>query len=242
MPWYKDWFNSPYYHILYSHRNELEAEEFIQKLTGYLAPALLAKMLDLACGKGRHSIFLHALGFEVLGVDLSENSISEARKHEKPGLHFQVGDMRNVVENEAFDYVFSLFTSFGYFSDEGNKAMLNATYQNLKPKGTFVLDYLNPEKVKQVLVPYAQIEKQGIQFTIVKKIEDEKVLKTIEIQDGPNQMTYCESVRLISKKELSSWLIETGFSIQNIWGNYQLEPFSETSSDRMIFHLQKNKF
>ena len=77
--WFKDWFNSPYYHLLYQHRDENEAEQFIKTLIGYLQPAKGATMLDIACGKGRHSMALAEMGFDVTGNDLSEASISEAK-------------------------------------------------------------------------------------------------------------------------------------------------------------------
>ncbi len=56
--WFKDWFNTPYYHQLYFKRDDKEAAAFIDKLIGYLKPPANAKMLDVACGKGRHSLQL----------------------------------------------------------------------------------------------------------------------------------------------------------------------------------------
>ncbi len=76
-PWFKDWFNSPYYHQLYFNRDEKEAAAFIDKLINYLQPAPNASMLDVACGKGRHSIHLAEKGFDVTGIDLSEDSIKK---------------------------------------------------------------------------------------------------------------------------------------------------------------------
>lgn len=56
--WYKDWFNSAYYHKLYFHRDEAEAQRFIQKILDYLKPLPESRMLDVACGRGRHARFL----------------------------------------------------------------------------------------------------------------------------------------------------------------------------------------
>ena len=78
--WYKEWFSSPYYEILYHKRNEEEAAAFIQRLLQYLNPEPGSRMLDVACGKGRHSSELADMGFDVTGIDLSEPSISEALK------------------------------------------------------------------------------------------------------------------------------------------------------------------
>ena len=80
-PWFKDWFNSPYYYKLYFQRDAAEAALFIDKLIDHLKPATGASMLDVACGKGRHSIQLASKGFEVTGIDLAEDSIMEAKHH-----------------------------------------------------------------------------------------------------------------------------------------------------------------
>ena len=80
MNWFKDWFNSKYYHILYKNRNEIEAKLFLDKLINYLPIQKNQKIIDVACGKGRHSIYLNSLGFNVHGIDLSKKSIDIAKK------------------------------------------------------------------------------------------------------------------------------------------------------------------
>src|ERR1700740_139961 len=94
MSWFSDWFNSPYYHLLYQHRDEDEASLFIHSLIRHLQPPAGAKMLDVACGKGRHSKALADMGFDVTGIDLAADSIREAKKFESDQLHFYQHDMR----------------------------------------------------------------------------------------------------------------------------------------------------
>ena len=77
--WFKDWFNSPYYHQLYFNRDNKEAAAFIDKLINYLKPLPGSSMLDVACGKGRHSIQLAGKGFDVAGIDLSDDSIKDRK-------------------------------------------------------------------------------------------------------------------------------------------------------------------
>ena len=113
--WFKDWFNSPYYHNLYFKRDENEAAAFIDNLVNYLSPAPGSKMLDVACGRGRHSIQLAAKGFDVTGIDLSEDSINYALQFEKDNLHFYQHDMRLPFRINYYDFAFNFFTSFGYF-------------------------------------------------------------------------------------------------------------------------------
>ena len=68
-PWFESWFNTPYYHILYKERDMEEAQSFLKRLTDYLHMNANSKVLDVACGKGRHSLFLNQLGFDVTGID-----------------------------------------------------------------------------------------------------------------------------------------------------------------------------
>ncbi len=87
-PWYKEWFNSPFYHKLYFERDDKEAEDFIDQLIRYLKPAAGSRILDVACGKGRHSKILASLGFDVTGIDISPASIAFARQFENDQLQF----------------------------------------------------------------------------------------------------------------------------------------------------------
>ena len=92
--WFREWFDSSWYHKLYFERNEHEAQQFLSRLINYLKCAEGSRMLDVACGKGRHSIQLAGKGFKVTGIDLSEDSIREAKEHENENLEFFVHDMR----------------------------------------------------------------------------------------------------------------------------------------------------
>src|SRR5436853_6516213 len=60
--WFESWFDSPYYHVLYKERDDLEARSFLDSLIGYLNPAPGSTILDVACGKGRHSLYLNQKG------------------------------------------------------------------------------------------------------------------------------------------------------------------------------------
>ena len=92
--WYKSWFNSPFYHKLYFERDEEEANAFIKKLIAHLSPPAGCRMLDVACGKGRHSKTLAAMGYQVTGIDISPDSIAHAKQYENEKLEFFVHDMR----------------------------------------------------------------------------------------------------------------------------------------------------
>jgi cyclopropane fatty-acyl-phospholipid synthase-like methyltransferase len=102
--WYASWFNTPYYHILYKDRDYSEAQAFMDTLTRYLNLPENGSILDLACGRGRHAVYLNKLGFRVIGVDLSEQSIAHARQFENESLKFEVHDMTIPYPN-SFDAV-----------------------------------------------------------------------------------------------------------------------------------------
>ena len=170
--WYSSWFDTPYYHILYKERNYREAQVFMDNLTHYLNLPEKATVLDLACGKGRHSIYLNQLGFTVLGADLSENSIAEANKNANETLHFKVHDMREPFE-EKFDAIFNLFTSFGYFeNDDDNLTTLKAIKESLSDYGFAVIDFMNVSQVIETLVPEEIKTMEGIDFHIKRYLKE----------------------------------------------------------------------
>ena len=146
--WFATWFDSPYYHLLYQHRDDNEAQLFLNKLIGVLELKPSARILDLACGKGRHSITLAQMGFAVLGADLAANSIAAAQENQKAlqldKLQFVVHDMRKPIQGQSFAAIFNLFTSFGYFDTlEENQAVCKALASMLQPEGVVVIDFLN---------------------------------------------------------------------------------------------------
>ena len=116
--WYENWFDSKYYHILYKNRDTSEANYFIKNLINKLSLEKNNRILDVACGKGRHSIFLNSLGFQVTGIDLSSESINFCKKFENDSLSFHKFDMRNCLKEDYFNLSLNLFTSIGYFDDE----------------------------------------------------------------------------------------------------------------------------
>lgn len=235
MAWFKTWFNTPYYHILYSNRNFEEAERFISLLVNDLKIPKNSKIIDLACGKGRHSIYLNRLGYNVLGVDLSEESITHNLEFENDSLHFRVHDMRDKLTERNVDAVFNLFTSFGYFEDQNDdKKVFQSVYDSLSENGFFVLDFLNEKFVKNTLVKETTIKKQGITFNIKKRIENQHVIKDIKFEHQGENHHYFEKVKLHTLEEIEQLANENGFKKEHIFGDYHLNPFELETSPRCI--------
>jgi SAM-dependent methyltransferase len=238
--WFADWFDSPYYHILYKNRDLTEAELFLNNIVSALKIPKGSHIVDLACGKGRHSVFLNNAGFKVKGVDLSANSIDFARQFENENLHFEVADLRNLCIEPIFDYAFNLFTSFGYFkSDEENQLVLNQFRHCLKSNGILLLDFLNAEKVKlqQNITETKTIE--GFTFHLKKVIENQKVIKQISFEADNQNYYFQEEVQLLNLSNFEKLFEQTGFKILNVFGNYHLQNYDANTSDRLIFLAQK---
>ena len=231
---YTSWFDTPYYHILYKDRNYREAQVFMDNLTHYLNLPEKAKVLDLACGKGRHSIYLNQLGFTVLGADLSENSITEATKNTNETLHFKVHDMREPFE-EKFDAIFNLFTSFGYFeNDEDNLTTLKAIKESLTEYGFAVIDFMNVAQVLETLVPEETKTVEEIDFHIKRYLKDGHIYKEIDFEDKGQKFHFTEKVKALTLKDFEELMEEAGIYLLDIFGDYKLKKFHKTDSERLI--------
>lgn len=240
--WFEAWFDTKYYHILYKNRDESEAEFFIQKLTEKLNIQSSKLILDLACGKGRHAMFLNTLGFNVVGVDLSKASITSAKQSENNRLKFFTHDMRTPIEGYQFNYVFNLFTSIGYFDDKtDNIHMLQSIYSYMAEDGTLVIDFLNEHKVKETLEPYAVKTIDGIDFHIKKKIVDGVIEKCISFNDNGEDFAFQERVQALTLDNFKYYLKLANFEIVELAGDYHLNKFDKENSDRLIIFAKKNK-
>jgi SAM-dependent methyltransferase len=238
-PWFESWFDSPYYHILYANRDYNEAEAFIINLIEFLDPKNDSSVLDLGCGKGRHSIFLSNLGLNVTGIDLSQNSIDSLKSRNSNRLRFERWDMRNPYKESHFDFVFNLFTSFGYFENESeNIDVLRAVNFNLKDNGVLVLDYLNAFVVRKNINNREVISRNNIEFNISKREGMGAVLKKISFKDDGQEYSYEERVQLIDKKSFLKF-DKSNFKVEHVFGDYTLSEFDEENSPRLIFVVSK---
>lgn len=232
--WFASWFNTPYYHILYKDRNYAEAGLFMENLTQYLNLPENAKILDLACGRGRHSKYLNKLGYNVIGADLSEKSIAEASKFSNQNLHFVVHDMREPFA-EKFDAVFNLFTSFGYFeNDEDNLTTLKAIKNSLNEYGFAVIDFMNVDYVLKNLIPEETKTIDGIDFHIKRYEKDNQIYKDISFADNGSEYNYTEKVKALRLENFESLMQEAGIHLLDIFGDYKLHKFDKKQSERLI--------
>jgi SAM-dependent methyltransferase len=238
--WYQRWFGSDYLR-LYRHRSTEEAERTVKWLTGELTLPEGARILDLACGRGRHLKFLRNYGYRAFGLDLSWTLLKRAQEEE---IRWLVrGDMRFLPwKRECFDTVLSLFTSFGYFDDdEQNFQVLKEAVRVLKTGGCFILDFLNADEVRRRIVPSEETTIGNCRAEILRWLDEprRRVEKRILIYESHRALReYRESVKLYSENELRDFLALAGMTVERIYGDYHGEPF-RINSPRLIIRSRK---
>lgn len=238
--WFEQWFDSPYYHILYRDHNDAEARAFIDALFGIIHPEADARILDLACGRGRHAQYMSGFGYEVTGLDISGSNIRYARRMESANLAFYQHDMRRPFRVNYFDLVFNFFTSFGYFRTEAEHCRtLDMVYLGMRGGGLFVLDYLNRVRVERQLVAEDERFMEGLVFRIRRRIADDRIMKTIDVSDGQTTRHFQENVRAFSAEELKEMFRASGLVVEAEYGNYRLEHFDPDTSERLILFGRK---
>ena len=241
--WYTSWFDSPYYHSLYSHRNHQEAADFVSRLINLIQPSKDAHILDVGCGRGRHAIELYRHGFKVTGIDLSHENIKYAKdkaKNEKASsaLKFMVHDMRNPLDTQ-FSNVLNLFTSFGYFKDPKDKIhTLESFRTQLVPNGVGVIDFLNPSWVLSNLIKEESIERDGVRFSIQRYKRGKWLYKDIQFQIDEHSYKFQEQVELLEINDFINLFSQVNLQLVDLFGNYQLDAYDKDLSNRQILIFQ----
>ncbi len=239
--WYKHWFNSNYYLLIYKNRNEAEAKEFVDLILNNIPVKKDWSIVDFCCGYGRLCNFLAKHGFEVTGVDFSEIFINKAKMiAESEGLkvNYIKCDIRKFNQPEKFDLGINFFTSFGYFSNEENELTFKNFTNSIKNEGWLVLDYLNVINLEKNLVPFEEFYLEHRRVFISRKIENDRVIKTITIEDNNLRETFVESVGLYDINYFMKLFTENGFKILSLFGDYSGNEFN-SNSPRLIIISQK---
>ncbi len=240
MNWYEEWFDSPLYEKLYAYRDDEEAARLADLLEQELPVNRYPHVLDLGCGRGRHSLNMARRGYNVTGVDLSEHAIQKAgQRAKKEGLHidFRIHDMRLPL-NEQFDIILNLFTTFGYFDDDAqNIRVLKAMSRMLRPAGCLVIDYLNASGVRQTLIPFEKGTIDSLDYEIARKIDKSAgmVVKEMKFR-RPDGVTreYEERVKLYDYHWFQEHLSRQGLALTRCFGDYSGALFNPKSSERLV--------
>ncbi|HRH38527.1 MAG TPA: methyltransferase domain-containing protein [Flavobacteriales bacterium] len=239
MGWYTHWFGTRYYTLLYGHRDEADAAEWVSGIVDRWRLPSGAAILDLACGRGRHCKQFADRGYRVTGVDLSAESIADARIL-VPEADLHVLDMREPAGVECFDGVCCLFTSLGYFErKEDDQRVFDAVARALKPGGVFVLDFMNVDVALRDLVASEELEHKGVHFRIQRRLVGDVLCKRITVRDGQEEHRYEERVQALRYEELERMAVQAGLEVLDRTDGPVLSTFDPMTSARFVLWMRK---
>lgn len=222
-PWYVAAFRGDYRDV-YPHRDLGSAR---REVDAVMAAGVTGRVLDLCCGFGRHALALAERGVDVCGVDLSDELLAQARG--LPGGELLAGRLARAdaralpFRDAAFDGLVSLFSSFGYFGDEGDARVLDEVGRVLRAGGRAFLDLMNPARVRAGLVAESRCERGGARIEERRALADSgrRVVKDVRIvlRDG-SVRRWRENVRMYETPELASLLRPRGLEVLGVAGDF----------------------
>lgn len=246
--WFETWFDTPLYEALYAHRDHAEALRLAQLINTHFPPQTHRAVVDIACGRGRHSFNLASLGYEVTGVDLSVNAIRQAKavasqQYPNLPLTFYTHDMREPL-GQTWPLAVNLFTSFGYMPDDAqNFAVLKNMTEAVASEGALVLDYLNPSFVQATLIDEEMKTIPGYELHIRRSIEKKTVSKSMTFRstETGQVQTFTERVMLYDQLWFGQAYAKLGLKLQVVYGDYSGKPFFQDDDNhpRMILFAEK---
>lgn len=255
--WWKESFDQKYldtYLTDLTPERTSEEVDFVVKATE-LTPQ--DRILDLACGHGRHSIELAKRGFAVTGLDYSTPFIEKARfDATKAGveIEFMQGDMKVLPFEQTFDVVLLLFTSFGYFGNEENQEVFKQINKSLKPNGTFLLDVISGEAVVK------RFNKEGIKEETTNLLKVSRIVQMSGISinetewydsheqlihnhrewmDNGEKKEYEFYLRVYTVPQYKDMLDKAGLTFQDLWGDFSGNPHNTKDNFRTIVLSQR---
>jgi len=230
--WYEEWFGEDYLR-LYPHRDDADAERAVGLIAKTLELRSGWRVLDVGCGAGRHTRAFADRGARCIGLDLSAALLRLARQTTTAPL--VRADMRHLpIRPASMDLTVNLFTSFGYFErDAEHAAALAEMIGTVKAGGWFVIDFLNPEAVRERLVPRQTMEVSGEQIEVTRSVSPDGryVCKSIQVPKGKR---YFERVRLFTPGQISEMVEDTGLRIRYAFGDYDASPLTPASPRTIV--------
>jgi SAM-dependent methyltransferase len=219
---------------------QTRAEADFVRQTLQVAPP--ARLLDVPCGGGRHSLVLAGQGYRMTGVDLSPAFLAAARSDPSAGaVSWEQRDMRDLPWPDTFDGAFCLGNSFGYYDDDGNRDFLHAVARALKPGARFVLD---TGYVAEALLPALQerawYEAGDVLVLAGRRYDPAEGRLHVEytaVRDGKVER-WPMSARIYTYREVCRLLEGAGFTDVQGYGSLAREPF-QLGSRRLLLAATK---
>jgi 2-polyprenyl-3-methyl-5-hydroxy-6-metoxy-1,4-benzoquinol methylase len=203
-----------------------------------------ARLLDVGCGFGRHSLALAHRGFAVTGIDPSSAMIHAARERASAaGVQIDYRQLRGeeLVTDENFDAAICLFSTLGQITSAGeNSSLISSVFAALKPGGHFVVEVPQRETATRELIPTEDIGGGDSNTHIVRKFNpaDNTLSEIFTRQTPEGKQDFLLRYRLFSQAELATQLEEIGFIIQAVYGGYELAPLAANSAVMVFFAVK----
>jgi len=229
-PWFDAAFERGYLE-LYPHRDLASARAEIAALLPRGLGERGGPVLDLGCGFGRHLQALREHGLDAYGLDRSRQLLASAAPELAPRL--VRGDFRAIpFRRGAFRAVLMLFSSFGYFDDEGNACALAEIVRILRPGGLALFDLMNPARVRACLVPESCVNRRGLELRERRALVQggKRVVKDVLVRSGDgSERRWREDVRLYEPPELAGLLARAGLVLERTEGDFDGRAFAAES-------------
>jgi SAM-dependent methyltransferase len=225
--WFEEWFGEEYLR-LYPHRDDTEAGRAVDLIVRTVPFQKGWRVLDVACGAGRHARAFQAAGARCTGVDLSMTLLRLARQVTTVPL--VRADMRDLpIRRASMDLTVNLFTSFGYFDkDAEHTVALSEMVTTVRPGGWFVIDFLNPASIRRQLVPEETLVVAGSTVQVSRSVSPDGryVCKSIRGVQGRH---FTERVRLFEPEQIAGMLENAGVSVRFRFGDYDATSLTSSS-------------
>jgi SAM-dependent methyltransferase len=230
-----------YYDDLHSRREYPEEVAFVKEIFRKFSESATERTLDLFCGTGGHSIPAARLGFDVVGLDASQDMLSIARRKvrsDELSVRFEMGDCRALPFASEFDLVFGFGQSLQYLvSYDEIRDSFRGIHRALRPGGICIFDIIDGWRMLQ---PFESrdfdITRDGTRILRLARTELDRYRRialsrvTWVINTPDNHMDLDETIeeyRIFFVDELVFLLQISGFEVLGVYGDYRVD----TSSD-----------
>jgi SAM-dependent methyltransferase len=247
IPWYVSLFGEEYFQIYGPLLPEERTAREVEGILTLLALPPGSRILDLACGHGRHAIPLAKRGYRVTGQDLSEVFLKRARADAEAhavDVRWVHGDMREIPFEDEFHAVINIFTAFGYLeSDDEDQRVLQQVHKALRPGGRFLLETMHRDALVRSFQPFAVMRHQGGLLVTEERHFDQlggrtAVRVTLLYPDG-RRTELSHEARNYTLTELARMLAEGGLQLQAIYGGLDGSPLT-LDSRRLVVIAEKS--
>ena len=223
--WYESFFDDDWLVIALAHDDERtpgQVDAIVERLA--LEPG--ARVLDVACGHGRHTLPLARRGLRMTGIDISKPSLEYARRAAADAgveIEYAHGDMRELPWTGEFDAAINVYTAFGYFAEESeDERAVHSIARALRPGGSFFIDTFNPTALVRGFRPQGWSDLPDGRVMLESRDYDVRMGRSNAVWTlvGDDRRELFSSVRAYTYPELAAMLRRVGLEPVADWGGF----------------------